>query len=203
MRTMILLALMLVPTLGLADPCVPVVDTSRESALALFGPGGVVEVFEFGFQIDAVGRVLVTPDCLVVGTAEATGDPFLFAAKWGMGGFDETPSNHPWFGAGANWTSPQGNFQSLPYPAPLGAAQQIDLLGLEEDGTVTANITFWEDTGPRVEGFQWDLTPDILTTLRAPRTVDIPEPPSLLLFLSGLLLLYHLRHPAGGILKRP
>lgn len=181
---------LLAPSWGLADPCTPIIDQGMNSEMKLDG-----EIFQFGLQIDVLGSVLTAGDCLVVGAAESTGDPFLFAALTGFGGYETPPLSDPVFGNGSAWVSEAGNFQSLGYSDPMGRAQEIKLLSLDEDGVVRANITFWDEgKGPLTELFEWDLTPDTLLKLSAVRgfkvdSSSVPEVYAGALLLIGAALL--------------
>lgn len=114
-----------------------------DESLAIDGPEGV-EYFEFGFEIDIIGPLFVNEKGICVGNAEATSDPFVYAAIYGTGG-----SNGERFQGGDNnyWTNGTGNFFSLGWDAPKSSFSKPRVLGLTEDGVATAEIQVWLENG--------------------------------------------------------
>jgi len=119
-----ILVMLCVPSLLHADPCTMTLDQDGQTSMLLInGPVGW-EVFDFGLQIDTdFSAVIIDDSCSVYGKAEATDDPFMFAAIYGLGGFTEVPWDTPMFGKDIAWQSESGSFQSLPFSdEPISAS---------------------------------------------------------------------------------
>lgn len=151
------------------------------SVLVIDGPQGA-EQFEFGFHIDAYGLQFISDRGVVFGNAEATSDPFFYAARYGVGGY----VGRFYGGNGSSWASENGAMLSLgwDYCGTVGYASYCNdvplATGIDSSGVARGQISHYLDDGTNwLETKTWFVEPFV--------PVPISEPNTMLLLGAGLL----------------